>query len=60
MVPICRAGAVGEAENLDSRAARVAKVRRHLSAAESLSSTLAFTTVPWLFTVIITVTSPAP
>ena len=60
MLPICFGGAEVEEENLDSRAARVAKLRRHPSAEETESSILALMTLPCGSTVMMTVTMPAP
>lgn len=56
MFPTCLAGAVAEAENLESLAARMAKSLRHLSPEETSSWIFALRTFPEGSTVMITVT----
>ena len=58
--PVCLAGAEGDIENLDNLAALTANSLRQLSSEDTSSSTLAFSTRPEGFTVIITVTVPPP
>ena len=60
MAILRRAGAVEEAEKRESLAARRANSRRQASPEETSSCTFAPTTLPWLSTVMRTVTVPPP